>query len=274
MRDVPDVGVDMFRVVPAASHPGYCRVLSDTAAEVGAGVLIPTVSEELVHVAEERCVFDVPVVIGSAESVTAAGDKYLTMQSLESHGVPIPWFDLPTRYASAVAVIQAAGGSVVVKPRVSRGARGVVVIDPETAGSEAVARFWDGLDDTVLVQRFAPGREFAPVTFRSSLSDTGLCIVLEKTALREGRVGNAVGVRRPPLDDPQVEAVADVAREAGLALELTGPADVDVRLREDGMPVVLEVNARFGANSAAAPELLQAVLEHAARVAVVGGVQV
>ena len=33
-----------------------------------------------------------------------------------------------------------------------------------------------------------------------------------------------------------------------------------LRRRADGVPVVLEVNARFGANSAHAPELLDAAL--------------
>jgi carbamoyl-phosphate synthase large subunit len=44
------------------------------------------------------------------------------------------------------------------------------------------------------------------------------------------------------------------------SLDLVGPVDIDVRRRADGRPVVLEVNARFGANSAWAPEVLDAVL--------------
>lgn len=35
---------------------------------------------------------------------------------------------------------------------------------------------------------------------------------------------------------------------------------MDIRRDADGTPVVLEVNSRFGANSASAPELLAAVL--------------
>jgi carbamoyl-phosphate synthase large subunit len=38
---------------------------------------------------------------------------------------------------------------------------------------------------------------------------------------------------------------------------------VDVRRRADGTPVILEINARFGANSHHAPEVLDALLaEH------------
>jgi carbamoyl-phosphate synthase large subunit len=36
--------------------------------------------------------------------------------------------------------------------------------------------------------------------------------------------------------------------------------DIDIRRRSDGIPVVLEINARFGANIRYAPEVLEAVL--------------
>jgi carbamoyl-phosphate synthase large subunit len=83
-------------------------------------------------------------------------------------------------------------------------------------------------------------------------------VVVEKTELAHGNVGNAVSTRR--LETGESVDVGNVAMAAVRALGLTGPVDVDVRRRADGTPVVLEVNARFGANSEAAPELLDAVL--------------
>jgi D-alanine-D-alanine ligase-like ATP-grasp enzyme len=79
--------------------------------------------------------------------------------------------------------------------------------------------------------------------------------VLRKTALRDGVTGNAAGVER--AEHP---AVRDEAIRAVRALELAGPLDVDVRLRRDGTPVVLEINARLGANALSAPEVLEALL--------------
>jgi carbamoyl-phosphate synthase large subunit len=41
---------------------------------------------------------------------------------------------------------------------------------------------------------------------------------------------------------------------------LNGPLDIDIRRKGDGIPVVLEINARFGANIRYAPEILDAVI--------------
>ncbi len=79
--------------------------------------------------------------------------------------------------------------------------------------------------------------------------------MLEKTELKEGMVGNARSVRRVEMDQ-----VAQVAIAAARAVGLVGPQDVDIRLRSDGLPVVLEINARFGANIRFAQEILDATL--------------
>jgi carbamoylphosphate synthase large subunit len=83
-------------------------------------------------------------------------------------------------------------------------------------------------------------------------------VVVEKTELAHGNVGNAVLSRRVEADEAL--DVGSVAMAAVRALGLTGPVDIDVRRRADESPVVLEVNARFGADSESAPELLDAVL--------------
>jgi carbamoylphosphate synthase large subunit len=80
-------------------------------------------------------------------------------------------------------------------------------------------------------------------------------VVLEKTELKEGIVGNAKSVRRVDATD-----VSDLAAAAARTVGLSGPLDIDIRRRSDGVPVVLEINARFGANIRHAPEVLEAVL--------------
>lgn len=263
VRDLPEAGIDHFSTVPLAISPDYVPTLGSLCRELRIDVLIPSVSEELVILAEsvDAGMFDLPVLIGTPPAVTIANDKYVTARVLAAAEVAVPAFGLPSQFASAAAAIRSLGGAVVIKPRVSRGGRGVVVIDEDAARTSWTPDRWAGLDDTLVVQRFAPGPEFAPVIFRPDPEAApAALVVLEKTALKQGLVGNAVDVVRAAPGQPVTDRVAELTRSAVEAIGLAGPADVDVRLTEDGAPLVLEINARFGANSARAPELLDAVL--------------
>jgi carbamoylphosphate synthase large subunit len=110
------------------------------------------------------------------------------------------------------------------------------------------------LGDGYILQEFAAGTDFAP-NIHLGRDGKAVVVVLEKTELKEGIVGNAKSVRR--VDAPDV---ADLAAAAARAVGLSGPLDIDIRRRSDGIPVVLEINARFGANIRYAPEVLEAVL--------------
>lgn len=262
------VGVDMApqhdpalsatAVVPAASDPAMLPTLRRLVRHFDIDLLIPTVSDELPQVSAAAALLltYAPVAIAGHDGVTIAHDKYLTMAALAAAGVPVPSFSLPSAYTDTSEALEDMGGPLVLKPRVGRGGRGVRVIDrPDEVD-------WSTLDDALIVQEFAPGDEYAPMVHRPSLG-TGdpLVVVVAKTELKEGRVGNAAAVRR--VAGASVADVSEVALAAAAALDLTGPVDLDVRRTSDGRPVVLEINARFGANSESAPELLRAVLaEH------------
>lgn len=236
----PD-GIPVLAALPA-SDPAYLTQLDDLVAGLGAHLVIPTVSEELPLVAAAGRPW---ALIGPADAVVLAADKWLTTQVLSAAGVTVPRTivaDQATDHLRAWI-----GAPIVTKPRISRGGRGVVV---HQAWGPAVPVAAD-----LVASEFVPGVEFAPNVFVADDPAADVAVVLRKTGLKDGVVGNATGVER--VDDPVVGAVAVAACRA---LGLRGPADVDVRLRADGTPVVLEVNARFGANSTHAPELLDAVL--------------
>lgn len=259
------VGVDMQAVanphivthlVPPVSDPRMLPELRRIVSDYGITLLIPTISEELPLIAKERAHLgaQVEVVISRPEPVMLAHDKYLTAARLRSCQVAVPRFGTPSDFWDAEEAYSYFDGPFILKPRVSRGARGVVLVDrPDQVD-------WKDIPRSYVIQEFAPGPEFAPVVFRS---DTGRAlpdsvVVLEKTGLAQGPIGNATGVRRDVVGEHR--DVGELALAAVDALCLSGPADIDVRRRADGQPVVLEVNARFGANSTSAPEILDAVL--------------
>lgn len=240
-------GLDVV-VVPPADDPGMVPTLARLAHAHAVDLVIPTVSEELSVMAASVDAFGCRVLVSPSQTVQVAADKLTTMWFLERRGLPVPRFCVPSDVADADAALALLGAPLIVKPRVSRGGRGVVVVDDASA--------WPAPDDSQILQEFAPGHEWAPVVWLEDEEAT--VVVLRKTELKEGRVGNAVSVVRD--ESEQAQAVGRIAVDVARALGVVGPVDMDVRLLADGRPVVLEVNARFGANSEAAPELLDRLL--------------
>lgn len=234
-------GIEVRRV-PPARDPRFLVCLARLAEVTRADLVVPTVSEELVPLAASAPRWDVPVVVGEAGAVATADDKWLTCLRLARAGVPVPAHALTGGGGAAARL----GLPVLTKPRIGRGARGVSI----HRSLDEARRAGDGL----LLQEFLPGTEYAVALHMGGAGPDAL-VVLEKTALAGGAVGNAVAVRR--VDAPDV---ARVARAAVQALGLAGPADVDVRRRADGTPAVLEVNARVGAGLRDAPEVVDALL--------------
>lgn len=252
-EDEPGVktpGVEFFQV-PLATHPRFLDELASTAGREGVELLIPTVTEELPVVARYWSrVSRVRVMIGSPAPVEIADDKHATCCSLSDLGVAVPRFCLPSQVRSRRDVERALGWPCLSKPRRGRGGRGVVVRQPSDWPA------MEALDDSFVLQEFLPGTDYDPnVLMRRAGESAPLVVVLEKTRLKEGIVGNAAEVRRAHDAD-----VAALAAATGQALGFVGPLDLDIRRGRDGRPAVIDINARFGANIACAPEILDAAL--------------
>src|SRR5512145_1022210 len=249
-RNVRVVGTDVRLVsspaweayrVPAVSDPSFVHVLLALVDEVQPTLLVPTTSEELTVVARLRDALRAlgcALAMGPPPGVDVAADKLFTAEVLSWAGIPVPR-SLPGP-STPSDLVAALGLPLLAKPRVGRGGRGVAVFHDEAQ-----------LDSTptgdVVWQEFIPGEEYDVNLFVERSGVATASVVLRKVGLRDGETGNALGVER--VDRP---AVLDVALRAVRALALAGPIDVDVRLRRDGTPVILEVNARLGANSLSA----------------------
>ena len=245
MQPVEVEGIE-FRRVPAATDTGFMDALHALATQDQPALITPTVTEELPILASGwRWQAEFPLLLSQPVGIGLANDKYLTSQALARQGVTVPRFSLPSQLGSLHELEDRIGWPCISKPRIGRGGRGVSIREREDF--ELLSQ----LGDDFILQEFANGIDYAPNVY---ISWTGrpTAVVLEKTELKEGRVGNARSVRRVHAGD--VEALAIAAAEA---LGLHGPVDVDIRRRRDGQPVVLEVNARFGANIQHAPEVFE-----------------
>ncbi|MBV8992458.1 MAG: ATP-grasp domain-containing protein [Pseudonocardiales bacterium] len=228
--------------VPPATDPSFAAELAALAHRERADLVVPTVTEELGVLAPLGQWVGPPIVLAPWTAVRLAADKYLTCIALEQAGITVPRFALPSMSGR-----MRFGGCCLSKPRMSRGSRGITV--------HAIQDGIPHLDDRWLLQEYLPGREYAPNVYLHSDPERDVVIVLEKIGRSHGDYGNATGVVRRHNAD-----VATLARAAARALGLRGPADIDIRCSVDGTPAVLEINARFGANSAHAPEITDALL--------------
>jgi carbamoyl-phosphate synthase large subunit len=235
--------------VPAATDESFLPELLRIADRHEVDLIVPTVTEELPVLAPLATRPGHPAVLVSPVSAVAiADDKWQTAQVLAAAGVAVPRSVLPG-VLSPAALRGYLGSTYLSKPRRGRGGRGVRVHD--RVGTPPP-------DPGDVLQEFIPGTEYAVDLFADRLGRMRAVVVLRKTTLAQGRVGNAVRVLRENSSD--LADVADLAVAAVQAIGVTGPADLDIRRRRDGTPVVLEVNARFGAHSRHAPEVLDALL--------------
>ena len=231
-----------FTTIPPASSPDFLSAVCSLAEREQVALVIPTVSEELPILAGSWQ-STVPLLISSPDSVRVADDKYLTCRLLQKEGVAVPRFLLPSQVSTEEEIEQTLGWPCISKPKIGRGGRGVRVYKKEDFPSLLA------LDDSYILQEFIPGAEYGPNLFLGQ--DFCFAAVIIKTELKGGVVGNAKSALR--THNTQVEKLAiDAAR----ALDLMGPVDLDLRQRADGSLAVLELNARFGANIALAPEVL------------------
>jgi carbamoyl-phosphate synthase large subunit len=141
-------------------------------------------------------------------------------------GVPHP--------ATAASPGEVAGvpGPWVVKPLAGRGSRGVRLLDERDVVVEALRE-----DDGLIAQTRLTGREFTADALVDR--DGGLRVVVPRWR-EETKAGISVKGRTFAS-----AAVTDVVAAALVAVGLTGPANVQGFVADDGTATVMEINPRF-----------------------------
>jgi carbamoylphosphate synthase large subunit len=246
-------GTEVVRI-PPAGDPGWIPALRRLIDARSLNVVIPTRSEELPPLAAARAGFaeGIRLIVADPGPVAVAVDGLFTAWTLQAAGIPVPRFGVPSDFAAAPASLAALAGPVVVKARLAHAGQGVRIL------AETGAVDWGLLPDGQLVQEFIPGAGYCAMVFgtpaRNAMAPTA--VVVEEP--RPGSPGAGSASRR--LAAGEGADIGKLALAAVRVLGLAGPADVDIRRRADGTPVVLGVHPHFGASTASAPELLDAVL--------------
>ncbi|HLI44449.1 MAG TPA: ATP-grasp domain-containing protein [Acidimicrobiales bacterium] len=218
---------DGAAVLQRADSPRFVGSVAEAARVAGAGVLIPTVAEELVNLAAGRDELEAAGLrtwLPDPDAVMACIDKWVFAKVAQSTRVRTP----ATNLGSAHGV----PGPFVVKPRFGRGSRDIVVAEDEEALAYALHHVPEPIVQTMLT-----GREF---TADALVAPDGRVVAVVPRWRLETRGG--ISTRGETFVDPGL--IVDVAELLG-ALGLRGPANVQGFVDSEGVATFTEVNPRF-----------------------------
>jgi carbamoyl-phosphate synthase large subunit len=214
--------------VPRIDDPAYIPALEGLCEQHGVGAVLPLTDLDIEHLADARAQGRLPAFVPSPEVARATYDKYEAHLLLARLGLPSPTTVLPD------ADLDAIGYPVMVKPRRGSGARSI-----HLARDAAQARFFaDYIQEPVMVQRAMRGPELSI----DCLGDLrGRCINAIPRSMIESRGGESI--KGTVVADNELVALAKRTMEA---LEVAGPATIQVfRDPEVGLAIT-DVNTRFG----------------------------
>ncbi|MEC5182146.1 hypothetical protein [Arthrobacter sp. CG_A4] len=275
-RGIPVLGADNSDVpgpdgaetvrIPPPGDPDWVPALRRLIDARSLNVVIPTLSEELPYLAAARAGFaeGIRLIVADPGPVALANDRLFTAWTLHAAGIPVPRFGVASDFAAAPASLAALGGPVVLNPRSAQAGQGVQVL------AEAGAVDWGLVPEGQIVQEFIPGTSYLAMVFGTPVHNAmaPVAVVFEQTGPRRpgsgggdsGSTDSGGGGTGRRVAAGEAAGIGKLALAAVRVLGLTGPVDVEIRCRADAAPVVLGVSAHFGASSASAPELLDAVL--------------
>jgi carbamoyl-phosphate synthase large subunit len=218
---------DERHVVPLRTDPQYVAAVLRVATVGNVQALLCTVAEEyevLVPATEYLEEAGIHTLMPALAAVRSCTDKWAFHRRISASGLPVPATNLGTD--------EGVPGPWVVKPRHGRGSRDVVVATTRTQLASALRTVPDPIVQTELT-----GREFTCDT----LVDASGTLVAAVPRWRIDTRGGISTVGETFHDDEVVNVVGLVLK----AVELTGPANVQGFVSEDGRVVVHEVNPRF-----------------------------
>jgi carbamoyl-phosphate synthase large subunit len=220
---------DAAEEVPRSDHPDYVDALLAVCAAHDAGVLVPTIDDELETIAAASDRFAAAGVVVMAPDVDTARicrDKGLTASHLERHGIRVAatWSPEQVRRLRPLPPL-------FIKPRCGRGSVGAFRV-----GNSAQLRFFlDYVPDPV-VQEYLEGPEFTIDLFCDLQGRPIAAVPRERLVIRSGVTDRGRTARS--------QALMDLAVRCAEVLRFRGAVNVQCRV-VDGTPVIFEINPRF-----------------------------
>ncbi len=241
---------ERFAVVPRGDDPEFIPVLGAVARELGADVVFPTSSAEILAWARARDTFGVPVMAGPPAGIEAADDKAATFRLAERAGVAAPrTIEVadPDAFAAAVRELGYPERRVVMKPSQAKGSRGMRILDPQAdrrrwllearPGEAAPERLEDVLEllaagefPPYIVQEYLDGPEETvdAICWRGELL---LPMTRTREALRAGLAMDFTLIERPREEELSARLAAELQSDYFLSVQFKGGKLMEINPR-------------------------------------------
>ncbi len=220
---------DRHYIVPLTTDPKYIPIIKSICFKERIHLLVPTIDDELTlfgRYAKSFLATGVWVAVSSARTGVICNDKYLTAEFFLERGIAAAKTWLPSQLD-----IPSLTYPLFLKPRSGRGSVGAHPINSE----EELRFYLDHVTDPV-VQEYLPGREFTVDVLADFSGKVISAVPRERLVIRAGVIDRGQTVNHPGM--------IDLAARAAEALEIKGPANIQMKLHEDEA-TIFEVNPRF-----------------------------
>jgi carbamoyl-phosphate synthase large subunit len=217
--------------VPLFEDAAYVPTLERLCAEHGVGAVLPLTDLDIEILAQARADGRLPAYVPSPQTARATYDKYEAHLLLQRVDLPSPPTVLP---GAAEAEHRRLRYPVMVKPRRGSAARSIhLAHDPEQA------RFFvDYVAEPVMLQSAMRGPELS-IDCLGDLS--GRCLNAIPRTMLESRGGESI--KGTVVADRDL---VELGRRVMEALDVTGPATIQVFRDPELGPAITDVNTRFG----------------------------
>ncbi len=239
-------------VLPSANDRGFLLALLNACTRFKVDVLFPTVDEEIAILAknQQRLRGKVRFLIGNKDSIEACNDKLRTYIWLKKAEIPVVETRQLSDEASLYDAADEIGFPVVLKPRASRGGRGLYIcrnrqqllaafnkLKACLPFSDAYVGVKEATD--IILQEFLPGTEYDTIVQLGRDWKPLACVPMRADTWN-------VQEHRRKIVTERVQEVEDLSIRTVQCLRLSSPVDVELAKDKDNLYKILDVNPRVG----------------------------
>lgn len=222
---------DLSYVLPAAISDDFLPFVSDIIKKHKVDVFIPLVDEEILKSYSLLKEFpNLLLLLPDQRFSSIALDKYELVRCLKENNIPHPETFLNSQIDK-----KSLNFPVIVKPRRGRGSRFVMEIK-SLEQLNAYMTLYKFAHDEVVVQEKLKGKEYTVSVVVNKNGD--VLAVVPKEIIKKIGITQAAVTRYN-------KSITDLGIEIQKKLHANGPFNMQLILKEDGVPVIFEINPRY-----------------------------